>query len=649
MSLLALIELEEQIGRFWHRIAGNTSSYRYYPDAAVSLNEIRAALGVFFRGLGGASGISLTAGTPQSSGHRLKLRQRLGLMDELLSPIECNHERMLLPESLGYFPDKTLNRQHYFWLAAFFAAANDRFDLVAYDHDDPLQADLACLHHVYWISCEVCRRYPGLALQYQQLCSAFYGQRPQRILAKQEQAVEAVILTLLGTPINNALANSYLQTIRQSSPDLKQWKAGKGYRTFLPVPLWGNLSINQAQNHARSDILENDAGNSNENPDEQRKKKSRRKKQDQSMRDDPLLLNRFEKMLSWSEMVNVNRAVQDDDEESAKEAAQALEEVTLSPHDRQVATTLKFDLDLSPEDVNPEVLISECRYPEWDYRRQQYHARQCRVVFQHATASDQHWEPDLEARKRFRKIRRQFEALLPKREILRNQLDGAELDMDAVVRAQCDFFATGNSSEQLYCKAHQQSRDLGVAILVDVSLSTDSWVNGRRIIDIGKEALITLATGLATCRDAFAIYTFTSRKKDYVRITEVKKFCDPFNAQTLLRISALRPGYYTRMGAALRHTQQILSLRPERHRLILLLTDGKPNDLDYYEGRYGVEDTRQAIIEARRAGLSVFGITIDRTAQDYFPYLFGKGGYAIVARPDRLSHVLPNIYRQLIG
>lgn len=220
--------------------------------------------------------------------------------------------------------------------------------------------------------------------------------------------------------------------------------------------------------------------------------------------------------------------------------------------------------------------------------------------------------------------------------------------MDAVVRTQCDFLATGYRTDQLYLQAQQRSRDLAVTILVDVSLSTDSWVNGRRILDISKEALITLATGLATCRDAFAIYTFTSRKKDYVRITEVKKFDDPFNAKTLRRIASLRPGYYTRMGAALRHTQQILAPRPERHRLMLILTDGKPNDLDYYEGRYGIEDTRQAIIEARRAGLSVFGITIDREAQDYFPYLFGNGGYAIVARPDRLSHVLPSIYQQLV-
>lgn len=653
MDWLAFLELEEQIGRCWHRLAGSTSSYRFHADAAISLTEVRAALGVFFRGLGGSPGITLTAGTPQSSRHRLKWRQRLGLMDEVLPPIDCNHERMLLPERLGYFPDRILNRQHYVWLAAFFATANDLMDDpvsgVKYVHADPLQADLVYLHQVHRISTGVCNRYPGLAQRYRNLCLAIAAQRPRRLLSQQEQAIETVILMLLGTqPGTDMLADSFLQAIRNPAPDLTLWTADKRYRTFLPVPLWGNAWAQQNCSSAAAQNTEQDGVESSEHPQDQRKKNSRRREQDQSRRDDPLLLNRFEKMLSWSEMVNVNRAVQNDDEESARNAAQALEEITVSSYDRSAAVTLKFDLDLSPEDVDPARLISEFDYPEWDYRRKLYHHGQCRIVFQQAPEHDQDWAPDLEARKRFRRIRRQFEALLPKREILRHQPDGAELDMDAVVRAECDVRATGHGSDRLYYASRQQSRDLAVAILVDVSLSTDSWINGRRIIDIGKEALITLATGLATCRDAFAIYTFTSRKRAYVRITEVKNFSEPFNTRMLRRIAALRPGYYTRMGAALRHVQQILSLRPERHRLILLLTDGKPNDLDHYEGRYGVEDTRQAIVEARRAGLSVFGITIDQAAQDYFPYLFGKGGYAIVARPDRLPHVMPNIYQQLI-
>ncbi len=114
------------------------------------------------------------------------------------------------------------------------------------------------------------------------------------------------------------------------------------------------------------------------------------------------------------------------------------------------------------------------------------------------------------------------------------------------------------------------------------------------------------------------------------------------------RIAALRPGYYTRIGAALRHASAQLAKRPNRKRLLIVLTDGKPNDVDHYEGRFGLEDTRRAVREARRGGVAVFGVTVDREAQSYFPVIFGRGGYAIVGRIARLPAALPAIYRQLM-
>ena len=644
MSKWEFIELEEQVGRFWHRLVGNTRSYPHYLGAAVSLDSIRTSLGVFFRGLGGAPGIALTAGALQSSNHRLKLFQRLGKEQESMPLIAGNHERILLPATIAYFPTRALNQRLYFWLAAFFAVSEKTSE----QPNDSLQADLFFLHRAYWTCLNVCDRFPGLAKDYHHLCNAICEQRPKRTLPKQEDAVESVIQALLGNPCSNHLGRAFLRNITQSTPDFQQWQAAPQYQTFLPVPIWGATHSPNVTTSVDCDFSEQDNGRSEEMGESPRKK-GRREKFDQSARDDPLLLNRFEKLFSWSEMININRAVQDDDEDSAKDAAKDIEEVALSPHQRPAATKLKLDLDLAPGDVSPDALISELTYPEWDYRRKDYHANQCRVIFQQAEENGESWIPDLQTRRHFRKIKRQFEAMNPKREILRGQLDGVELDMDALVRTQCDFLANGNCSDHVYMNTHRQTRDLAVAILVDVSLSTDSWAKNLRILDVEKEALITLATGLATCRDAFAIYTFTSRKRHFVRITAVKNFDEAFNDKTLRRIVSLRPGYYTRIGAALRHTRQRLSMRPERNRLIVLLSDGKPNDLDYYEGRYGIEDTRRAILEARRAGLTVFGITVDRKAQDYFPYLFGRGGYAIVNRPDRLSHVLPIIYQQLLG
>ncbi len=113
------------------------------------------------------------------------------------------------------------------------------------------------------------------------------------------------------------------------------------------------------------------------------------------------------------------------------------------------------------------------------------------------------------------------------------------------------------------------------------------------------------------------------------------------------RIEAIKPGYYTRMGAAIRYGTELLVKQPATRQLPLILTDGKPNDLDRYEGRYGVEDTRMAIYEARQAGLHPFCITIDKKASEYLPHLFGPGGYVVIRRPDELPTQLPMLYAQI--
>ncbi|MCB1981459.1 MAG: VWA domain-containing protein, partial [Rhodoferax sp.] len=105
----------------------------------------------------------------------------------------------------------------------------------------------------------------------------------------------------------------------------------------------------------------------------------------------------------------------------------------------------------------------------------------------------------------------------------------------------------------------------------------------------------------------------------------------------------------TRMGAAIRHATLRLEQRPERQRLLLLLTDGKPNDLDVYEGRYGLEDTRHAVRAARAAGLLPFCITIDEAAHDYLPMLFGEQGYALVRRPQDLVNRLSALHQRFLA
>jgi nitric oxide reductase NorD protein len=231
--------------------------------------------------------------------------------------------------------------------------------------------------------------------------------------------------------------------------------------------------------------------------------------------------------------------------------------------------------------------------------------------------------------------------------LLSGERDGDELDLAAVIRARADMASGCSGSERIYRQARNVERDLSVAILIDASLSTDSYVDGRRVLDVEKEAVLALMYGLESCGDDHGVFAFSSKNRTDVTVSLVKGFDEPIGESVRRRLCALRPGYYTRIGAALRHVQTQLQERPTRHRLLLLITDGKPNDVDIYEGRYGIEDTRCAIRDARRAGLAMFGITIDRKARDYFPYLFGPGGYSIVPRIDKLPDVLPAIYRQI--
>jgi len=647
--MLDFLEVEETVGRFWHRWASGAASYPDHPEAAVSLERLRPMLGVFFRAGGGEAGLEVAAIARRASAHRLSLRQRLGLDEEDLDQARRDEEHLLLPPRLALFPEAALNRDLYLWLTAYLAEARP-LTLPA----DPLQADLARLREARRTTRAALARFPGLTARYVRLSGELLAIRPGRQrLPPMEAALEAALCAELGAPDPaEGWAAAMQRAIRESDMALEAFRAPRGYRPPLPVPLWGQAVILGTRADAHEATREDDeapAAGPAAQQDDQGKRQADRREQEQADRDDPLILNNMEKMLSWAEMVNLNRLVDDDEEEDAKQAADQLDEIVLTPNRKKAATRLNLDLDLAPDEVSGGRLTGRHRYPEWNHRKQAYLPDHCRVLSDVQPEEGEHWTPDAATRRRIRRVRREFEALRPRRESLRGQLDGSELDMDAVIRARCDLAATGESSDRLYRDSRTQARDLAVSILVDVSLSTEAWLEDRRVLDVAKEALLVLGHGLAGCGDDYAIHSFTSQRRHKVWVNTLKAFDEPMGERVTRRISALRPGSYTRMGPAIRHLTRELAERPNRHRLLLLLTDGKPNDNDYYEGRYGIEDTRKAVLEARRQEVKVFGVTIDREAGQYIPHLFGRGGYAIVQRPEHLSLALPGIYRQIIA
>ena len=632
-------EPEEFVGGIWHRLVGDTSSYPRHPQAAVRLKEVRIRLGVLFRALGGPGAVRLAGGAAEASGHRLGLIQRLGLGTEKLERARYDGVTLQLPVRIDLFPDRADNAALYEWLAAFFVHA----EALPVSPSDPLQADLARLRAAHQAVERAITEWPGLRALHERLCRALRDIRPRRALSGQEAAVEALVVKLVGG--DAGVDPELLVVITNAAAPLDRFRANSGYRPFLPVPLWGEVSEPRA---GTSPAEGDEEGGGGAEGDGKRRKASRRDS-DQTQRDDPLMLNRFEKILGLAEMVNLNRKTEDDDEESARKAAEDLDEIALGQHERKASTPLKLDLDLGSGEVDVEPIRAEMTYPEWDWKRRRHHRDHCRVIAEPAAIEGEEWRPDEDALCRIRLVRRQFEAMRPRRQLMTGQPDGDELDLSALVRSVADRRAGGVGSERVYTAVRNVARDLSVCVLVDVSLSTDSYVDERRVLDVEKEALLALTHGLAACGDEHAIVTFTSHRRQRIDIRTVKDFEGRLDARVVRRIQALKPGSYTRMGAAIRHATALLEKRPHTHRLLLVLTDGKPNDIDHYEGRYAIEDTRVAVQEARWAGLRLFGVTVDAQGRDYLPYIFGPGAYAIFPHVARLPSALPAIYRQLTG
>jgi nitric oxide reductase NorD protein len=290
-------------------------------------------------------------------------------------------------------------------------------------------------------------------------------------------------------------------------------------------------------------------------------------------------------------------------------------------------------------------------YPEWDWRRATYQAGRAVVREVTALRGDPTWAREVLHRhaREVAAVRRQFERLRARRVRLVRQLDGDDLDLNAFVSAWADARAGSAADDRLYERVRPERRDVAISLLVDVSGSTDSWIaDRRRIIDVEKEALMLACEALDALGDRYSVLAFSGEGPRDVAIRAIKGFGERNGVEVRERIAGLEHDRYTRLGAAVRHASASLSRERAVHRLLLILSDGKPNDVDEYEGRYGVEDARQAVAEARLQGLLPFCLTVDREAPIYLSRIFGPGAYAVLRGAERLPAVLVDVVRQLL-
>ena len=169
-------------------------------------------------------------------------------------------------------------------------------------------------------------------------------------------------------------------------------------------------------------------------------------------------------------------------------------------------------------------------------------------------------------------------------------------------------------TDRLFTRMHKVERNIAVVFMVDMSDSTKGWIN-----DAERESLLLLAETLETLGDRYAIYGFSGMTRKRCEIYRIKEIDEPYNEEVKACISGMQPKDYTRMGFVIRHLSHILKEIEAKIRILITISDSKPNDYDNYRGEYGIEDTRHTLIEARRDGIHSYCITIDKEAQDYLP------------------------------
>lgn len=603
--------MEEVVGEFWHRLVTKHASTDHI-NVRVELADLQCQLGPFYRALGGNPAKVIEAAAPRKFNADRNFLQRLAGTHKRLCVTWQDERSVRLAPDIALFQTKELNEKLYFWqvaMAAYLPVVQHWF--VDNQH--------ACL--------SIISKRPGLKLIYNELVDAVLSIRPALdSLEGERHEREAAIRQALKAP-------GSVNILPKASGDA------------LPVPLWmypEGLQGGEAQALDESDeeIAASRSGM-------KKAKSARREAQrvDDAKKTDGLLIFMLDSLFSWTEHVNLDRTEHENDDEDLQSTAEDLDIITLSRQRRAGAARLKFDLDL-PAPQNDDLAIGNgIKLPEWDYRKARYIEEYCLLQPMLADDALPQTVPS-NLKPTVNQVRKRFSALQFQQNWLKRQPFGAELDLDACLEWMTE--TTQTDKQNLYKKRCRNERDISCLVLADLSMSTDAGINAdQRVIDVIRDSILVFSEALLEAGDPFAIYGFSSIKNKQVRFHLVKNFAEKYTDNVRGRILSIKPGFYTRMGASIRQATQILEQQNSQQRLLLIISDGKPNDIDHYEGRYGIEDTRQAILEAKQLGLQPFCITIDEEGSDYLPYLFGDQGFAVIKDIARLPSLLPKLYLNL--
>jgi nitric oxide reductase NorD protein len=357
----------------------------------------------------------------------------------------------------------------------------------------------------------------------------------------------------------------------------------------------------------------------------------------QKDRDNPLV-HSFEKVHTATEYESGRKQLDGSDQLADQE--EALEELELKKLTRTSEAAHSIyradwgagfrtaDLLTEPEPARAH------RYPEWNFKQRAYRQDWCTVNEQGSPPSSPMASVAVASR-RLRGDVLRLQAELKRLELERRwrnrQLEGTEIDIDAVIDRHATLMARRHPDPRIYVRRKLHDAELAILVLVDASSSSDSWVSGRRIFDVIRDSTQVLVEAFEPTSAKLCVGAFYSNTRRDCRFVLVKGFHDSSHAG-LRRLHSVSPAGYTRIGPAIRHSLEVMERSTARRRLVLLLTDAKPTDYDHYEGRYGIEDVRQSLREASEQGVHCLTLAVRDNAEPYLAQMFGQHGWMLL--PD---------------
>ncbi|SNR70383.1 nitric oxide reductase NorD protein [Lutibacter agarilyticus] len=288
------------------------------------------------------------------------------------------------------------------------------------------------------------------------------------------------------------------------------------------------------------------------------------------------------------------------------------------------------------------------KYDEWDYSKRAYKPDFCKVYPKTLLKTDvPYYKKTLnENRSTLVGLRKMLTSVNNKYQQQRRQTQGEEFDIDAITDLFVDVHSGHTPSEKIYLSKRKKEKDVSILLLLDVSLSSDGYAAGNRVIDVEKQVSILFGEILEEFNIDFSIDCFYSKTRNHSSYITIKDFDEDWN-KAKFKVGAIEPSGYTRIGAALRHSGAMLDKRDTKNKWVILISDGKPNDYDKYEGKYGVHDVKQALRELNERNINSYALAIEAQAKYYLPQMFGQNHYQILTTPVELLKSLVQLYEKI--